>query len=84
MMTSVQGIYRDGRVDLTEQPLDIGNETRVIVTFLGSSSGISLRDLGMDEAEAADLRARLATFASEWDRPEMDVYDEYDAARARM
>jgi hypothetical protein len=34
-----------------------------------------LRDLGINKRQAAELRARLATFAEDWERPEMDVYD---------
>ena len=41
---------------------------------------ISGQDLNQDQA--ADLRTRLATFAEDWDRPEMDVYDDYDAAKS--
>ena len=37
---------------------------------------IDLRERGIDEAQAADLRARLKTFAEDWDRPEAAVYDE--------
>lgn len=36
---------------------------------------VDLRARGMDEAKATDLRARLKTFAEDWDRPEMGVYD---------
>jgi hypothetical protein len=50
MVKSVEGIYRDGKVELLER--------------------------GVDEAQAADLRRRLATFAEDWDRPEMAVYDD--------
>ena len=39
---------------------------------------------GIDEAHAAELRARLSTFAADWDGAEMDVYDDYDASRARL
>jgi len=28
--------------------------------------------------------APLASFAEDWDSPEMDVYDDYDAAKARL
>jgi len=49
-----------------------------------SSAPIDLRVRGMDEAQAADLRARLVTFVEDWDSPEMDVYDDYDAAKARL
>jgi hypothetical protein len=42
---------------------------------------VDLRAHGIDEAQAAELRARLATFAEDWESPEMDMYDNYDAAR---
>ena len=45
---------------------------------------IDLRQRGVDEAQAAELRARLAAFAEEWDSPEMDVYNNYDAAKANL
>ncbi len=40
---------------------------------------------GLMSAEvAADLRTRLASFAEEWDSPEMSHYDNYDAAKAKL
>jgi hypothetical protein len=56
---------------------------RVLVTFLEPPS-IDLRARGINEAHAAELRARLATFAEDWDSPEMAIYDDYDAAKARL
>jgi hypothetical protein len=44
---------------------------------------IDLQARSIDEAQAADLRARLATFTEEWNNPEMDVYDGYDAVKAK-
>ncbi len=73
MMRSVKGLCRDGRVELLE-PAPPGAEGEVIVTFLAPQS-VELAARGIDEREAADLRRRLATFADDWDRPEMDVYD---------
>ena len=35
MLKSVEGVYRDGKIELTELPGEVCNETRVIVTFLG-------------------------------------------------
>ena len=81
MLRSIEGIYRNGKIELVQVPADVGDETRIIVTFLESSC-IDLRALGIDEARAADLRARLTTFAEDWGSPEMDIYDEYDAAKA--
>ena len=40
---------------------------------------VDLRERGIEAAQAADLRARLNTFAEDWDRPEMNVYDEAPA-----
>ena len=41
---------------------------------------VDLRSCGISEAQASDLRARLKTFAEDWDRPEAAIYDE-DPAR---
>jgi len=37
---------------------------------------IDLRSRGISEAQASDLRARLRTFAEDWDRPEAAIYHE--------
>ena len=41
---------------------------------------VDLRARSIGETQAADLRARLKTFAEDWDRPEAAIYDE-DPAR---
>lgn len=41
---------------------------------------VDLRSRGISKAQANDLRARLRTFAEDWDRPEAAIYDE-DPAR---
>ena len=41
--------------------------------------GVDLPQRGIDASQAADLRARLKTFAEDWDRPEMGIYDEAPA-----
>ncbi len=78
MLQSVRGIYRNGKVELVEQPADIPEDARVIVTFLESRT-IDLSQRGIAEEAAAELRGRLATFAQDWDSPEMAIYDDYDA-----
>jgi hypothetical protein len=83
MYKSVEGIYRNGKVELSEKPVDVTDDARVIVVFLDNGA-IDLRARGKDEATAAELRGRLETFANEWDSPEMDVYDHYDDAKARL
>lgn len=75
MVKSVEGIYRNGKVELVE-PLAEAEGSRVIVTWVDSAEWVDLRERGIDESQAADLRRRLARFAEDWDRPEMTVYDE--------
>ncbi len=43
-----------------------------------TSGHIDLREQGIDEGLAAELRAGFATFAEDWDTPEMDTYDRYE------
>ena len=73
MLKSIEGIFRQGKVELLEAPPS-DMEGKVIVTFLDAGS-IDLEDHGIDRHQAADLRHRLKPFAEDWDRPEMDVYD---------
>lgn len=73
MLSSVEGVFRDGKVELVE-PAPVNAGGRVIVTFLDGS--VDLGERGIDKAQAADLRRRLATFADDWDSPEMDEYDD--------
>ncbi len=80
MLKTVEGIYRAGRVELAEEPAQVAEETRVLVTFL-QGDGIPLATRGIDERGAADLRGRLARFAEDWESPEMAAYDHYDDAR---
>ncbi|MGA9450221.1 MAG: hypothetical protein WBW41_02635 [Verrucomicrobiia bacterium] len=51
---------------------------RCILEVEGSNS-IDLRTRGIDETQAAELRARLKTFAEDWERPEADIYDQEPA-----
>lgn len=83
MLISVQGVYHDGKIELVEQPGNVLDGTCVIVTFLEPGL-IDLRTCGIDEAQAAELRARLAAFAEDWDSPEMSIYDDYDAIKANL
>jgi hypothetical protein len=83
MLKTIEGVYRNGKVELTEVPKDVRDETRVLVTFI-EPQAIDLRARGIDEAHAAELRARLAMFAEDWDSPQMAVYDDYDTAKARL
>ena len=83
MLKSVEGVYRDGKIELTELPGEVRDETRVIVTFM-ETNYVDLRERGIDEAQATELRAQLGTFAEEWNSPDMDLYDNYDAAKTKL
>ena len=49
-----------------------------------SQRSVSLEDYNINAAQAAELRASLASFAEDWNQPQMDVYDNYDAAKAHI
>jgi hypothetical protein len=70
---TVEGIYRDGKIELLEAPTDV-DEARVIVTFLPEGA-INLPARGINESQAASLRARLSSFVEDWELPEMGAYD---------
>ncbi len=74
MLKSVEGVYRDGKVELLE-PAPEGTLGRVIVTFLPDPMLVDLTQRGIGRQQAGDLRKRLAAFAEDWERPEMDAYD---------
>jgi hypothetical protein len=61
---TVEGFYRDGKVELLETPSNI-DEARVLVTFLPEGA-VNLSERGIDESQAASLRGRLSTFAEDW------------------
>jgi hypothetical protein len=73
VLKSVEGVYRDGKVELTEIPTEI-IEARVIVTFLPAGE-VRLKDRGIDPDQAASLRARLRSFEEDWEAPGMEAYD---------
>lgn len=73
-MLTIEGIYLNGKVELSTIPSTV-KSSKVLVTFI-EPNGIDLATRGITEAQAADLRARLSAFAEEWNRPEMDIYDE--------
>ena len=82
MLKTVQGVYRRGRIELKELPGDVHEDTHVIVTFLEPGPA-DLRKRGIGKRQAAELRTQLAAFAEDWDSPEMDIYDNYDAAKTK-
>jgi hypothetical protein len=83
MLTAVEGFYRNGVIELAEVPSQVSENARVIVTFLENGS-VNLERRGVDQKQAAELRARLQTFAEDWESEEMSIYDDYDAAKSRL
>ena len=83
MSTTIEGTYRNGKIELSETPSDVCEGTRVVVTFLTPGS-VNLREHGIDKTQAAEMRARLASFAEDWESPEMNVYDNYDEEKAKL
>ena len=75
MLTAVEGIYRNGVIELLEK-VSLPEEARVVVTAMPPASGlVDLQTRGITREEAAKLRGQFETFAEDWERPEMDVYD---------
>jgi hypothetical protein len=80
MLQSIEGIYRDGIIELLEKP-ETKTPVRVIVTFMNENQnadqtvGLDLRERGISIEEAAQQRSVLTSFAEDWERPEMEVYD---------
>jgi hypothetical protein len=83
MLKTIEGIYRNGIVELIEKPDDIPEESGVIVTFLKTSS-INLAQQGINQDEAKFLRSSLSSFADDWNSHEMSIYDDYDTAKAKL
>lgn len=73
MLKSVEGVYRDGKVELIE-PAPEGADGKVIVTFL-SADGVDIASRGIGEIQAAEQRSKLSAFAEDWQSPEMEAYD---------
>jgi hypothetical protein len=82
MLTTVRGIYRDGKIELEKSPRNVQNDSPVIVTFLDTDK-IDLRKRGISKPQVCILRAQLSTFTEEWNSPEMNSYDHYDAGRLK-
>ena len=82
MLTTIEGVDRDGRVELKSLPSNVAEEAKVIVTFIDAD--VDLAAHGIDRSQAEILRNNLATFADDWNSPEMSIYDNYDAAKSQL
>ena len=80
-MLTVEGIYKDGKVELLETVSDV-EQAKVLVTFL-ENSDLDLRAPGIDEAQAKELREKFSAF-EDWNDPALDIYNDYDNAKSAL
>jgi hypothetical protein len=79
MIQTVEGVFRNGKVELLEAPENI-HDSRVLVTFLPET----IRPAGGPSCsgeEVADLRGKLAAWEEDWNAPGMEEYDAYETRR---
>ena len=57
---------------------------QAIRSDLQSQQSFPLNEYGIASAQAEELRAKFASFAEDWNQPEMDIYNDYDDAKARL
>lgn len=81
MLRSVEGIYRNGKIELAEIPDELDENTEVMVIFVPKKR-FDLASIGMTREEAAEMRAQMESFIEDWDDPRMDIYNDYDANKA--
>jgi hypothetical protein len=74
MLQSVRGVYRNGKIELSEKVPDI-ETAEVIVTFIPNSQSTKLAERGFSPEQIIELRERLATFEEDWNAPGMEAYD---------
>ncbi len=73
-LLTVEGLYQDGRVELTEHPVGV-QRSRVMVTFLGDDDGVDReRRQAAGQSLLADMRRGLSFGGQRFDRAE--IYDE--------
>ena len=81
MIQTVEGVFRDGKVQLLEEPANI-REARVIVTLLPEANEPP-SETSFTPEEVAELRGKLAAWEEDWNTPGMEQYDDYEARRRR-
>jgi hypothetical protein len=77
MLKTVTGIYDKVQIIIDQYPDNIQEGTPVIVTFLDTKN-IDLKSRGINQKEAQNIRDNLAVFADDWNREEMNIYDNYE------
>lgn len=77
MLKTVTGIYDKGQIIVEKYPDNIKEGTSLIVTFL-ETPNIDLKSREINQEEAQNIRDNLVVFADDWNREEMDIYDNYE------
>lgn len=75
MLQAIRGHYKNGKIDLYEEPQL--EEGEIIVTFLNSekAGSVDLLAHGITKTDAAELKGRLKTFEADWNAEGMELYD---------
>ena len=81
---SLESAIGSALIDIQKVGFDAAHVHIKPKVVLGTVGNIDLRERGINEAQAAEMRARLASFAEDWESPEMDVYDNYDEEKAKL
>jgi len=82
MLTTVEGVFRDGRVELRETPPGV-EEARVIVTFLPEPPESGAASLGLASEANRRMLALLQTWQAEpLTADEVRLLDEFDDFQA--
>ena len=81
---SLESAIASALLDIQKVGFDADHALIKPKVVLGTTGSIDLRERGIDEAQAAEMRARLASFAEDWESPEMSVYDNYDEEKAKL
>ena len=81
---SLESAVGSALLDIQKAGFDVVSVHIEPTAVLGKVGSIDLRKRGIDEAQAAEMRARLASFAEDWESPEMNVYDNYNEEKAKL
>lgn len=79
IVNQVRLLPPDELIELIKQAAEVLEQKRKRASAAPDAEGIDLQALGIDRAQAAELRASFATF-EDWNAPEMDVYNDYGVA----
>ncbi len=80
-MLTVEGIYKDGKIELLESISGV-RQAKVLITFI-ENKDIDLKTLEIDENQAGELREKFAVF-EDWNDSALDVYNDYDNAKSNL